>query len=537
MAKGFKVTAGVLVLLGLDVYSTSRTRRVGAVDDADVHIAIPIAPPPAPATASRRASTQSGNPDALRRREREATRTPNTAIPIAPPRFDNTQRRAATSSHATTTPQAYGTAAAYARQYAAARHGTTAATGTVYDDVTQMMMDLGSYFYRRFWHLRNRDGNTRDTTAAENSLRNSTVGIEINEHARPQAPAAVSAGAETVAAPSETVVAPAESDESHAEESDNDRPARDAAPGEKLAQTLQKYASAPEMLLRRRSSGSMTNIFCGRSPWSRATACAASSAAASSAAASSAAAASAESNNQKPGLLRRRATAGDAESLSLLAERNQQAALNLASFDTNICELAKDTKAEYLPDEFFLQCMFCLSKFGDVNSAQEESNQNDRMSVSYEPTIITRCGHKFHVDCLKKQIEMRIRQKMQQDGVNPLADTEENNRIRNLMECPHPFCKKKISKKWAKENGFLENIESEMAEMAAAAAESAADAENRRRQEGRLRRVAREVLASVRGEREQLCGLPEVIVFFGSMICSAVIIGGAIFIVIIWTIL
>jgi len=557
MTKVFNITV-VLLSSGPEISATSTSRRASSAVAEPDHIAIPIAPHP--------------------------------AVP--------TQRPAATNATATR-----GTAAAYAREYAAAGHGASAAPGMVYDGVSQLMEDFGSYLSRRIQNMMNRTGNTRGATDsnqnATDSNRNSNVVIEINQNARPEAPAAVSPPSETASA------AP---DDEDSEESSEESP---------LAQRFQKIASAPELLLRRCSSGSLSNIFCRRSSRSRVTP---DGAAGSSSAASSAAFAT-ESNNQKPGLLRRRATAGDAESLSL-AESKQQAAFKLP-----FGSFAKVTKPSE-QDEFFHQCMFCLCRFGDTTATQKndsvskdvhndsstkalndsatkvatnrmengtphnatnsmnngthsatnsvknssatssgkssvytdeeedefcqkypalagaidalrisesldaqiqdlqlssssldcvesaaelghaqcrddqeavtdaagslfrvvanevaaeaaaESEAEDmtskrtsrgvatimssRRSVSYEPTIITRCGHKFHVDCLKKHIRLQLRQKMQENGSNPLADTEENNRQKFLIPCPHPFCNKKISKKWAKENGFLEQLEMEM---------------------------------------------------------------------------
>jgi len=141
-------------------------------------------------------------------------------------------------------------------------------------------------------------------------------------------------------------------------------------------------------------------------------------------------------------------------------------------------------------DEFFHQCIFCFGKFenerralqnesnrlqhdeskesvstsdtqSDSQSSQQSESDSQRLS---DPAIITPCGHKFHIHCLKKDMMLKLIEKVKTTGVDPLADLTDqtrstDHRIRNaadlLIECPHPFCEQNISKSWAINQGLI----------------------------------------------------------------------------------
>jgi len=94
-----------------------------------------------------------------------------------------------------------------------------------------------------------------------------------------------------------------------------------------------------------------------------------------------------------------------------------------------------------VPDEFFLQCIFCFNEF-------EEPNPN---ATCLEPSIITPCGHRFHIECLKKDCDVVLEKKNKATTTGQSEESKEEP----LMQCPHPFCQENISKSWAVENGLI----------------------------------------------------------------------------------
>jgi len=127
-------------------------------------------------------------------------------------------------------------------------------------------------------------------------------------------------------------------------------------------------------------------------------------------------------------------------------------------------------------DEFFLQCVFCFNEF----------EKTDANGTCLEPCIITPCGHRFHIECLKKDCELILKKKKEVtfshigEQSNPLEHSsttrppstarpqneEERSRRREkefLMQCPHPFCKENLTKSWALEKGLIriEDIQNE----------------------------------------------------------------------------
>jgi len=562
-SKVFKITsAAVLLSSGPGVNATSSTTRRTAGREAD-HITIPMAPvfsPAPPAAPARSAAT---------------TRFDNTRLDGAGIARPVNMRTTATRSHgptrsdrntgiagtfitslatATTAhgrPIAGGHSPGLRGRGAAANAGAVdGAAGMLYDGVSQLMDEAGRRFqnlrrsFRSSTFGRNRNSNNRNTnTTNRNNNSNTarsvtvaprtvnalwTVGEESEHSTSDSSDSNDSAGPEMTETTSEVSTVPSRISEidtpliSGVQLRRDGGPVTDVNSGVTEKPQLQKRATAPELLLRR-ASGSLTNIFCRASSRSRVEPQTESGAAGTSSAAGES---DSSSQIQKQGprqFLRRRATAGDAESLSLEEKAKRTSDVQIAAF-----KLPKDKKAD---DEFFHQCMFCLSKFGDAaakkakkdkknglhsatnsgkssiaSTSDEEENDvcqrcppmeslesledagidaatlsqtiEDAVSelnleecdetedpleeteddVSYDPTTITPCGHKFHTGCLQKHIEMQIRQKMEEEGVNPLSEAGG----KKLCECPHPFCKKKLSKKWAKQNGFLSKIEEEM---------------------------------------------------------------------------
>jgi len=147
------------------------------------------------------------------------------------------------------------------------------------------------------------------------------------------------------------------------------------------------------------------------------------------------------------------------------------------------------TSASSHRDEFFHQCMFCLGQFENENtdrrlqkdsritndpeestqsdtqceqctqseqkSEQSESEEFQRISQTLsEPAIITPCGHKFHAECLRKDIMLKLMANVKRTGGDPLM--RRNPRV--YIPCPHPFCKERLElKSWAVEQNLINN--------------------------------------------------------------------------------
>jgi len=112
-----------------------------------------------------------------------------------------------------------------------------------------------------------------------------------------------------------------------------------------------------------------------------------------------------------------------------------------------------------LPDEFFFQCVFCFNEFeeadpmcldvtnGSNTVSTTKDSESKKAASTFEPSIITPCGHRFHIECLRKDCELILKKKKK-------ATTTQHNQ-EFLMQCPHPFCHENISKSWALENGLF----------------------------------------------------------------------------------
>jgi len=127
-----------------------------------------------------------------------------------------------------------------------------------------------------------------------------------------------------------------------------------------------------------------------------------------------------------------------------------------------------------LPDEFFLQCVFCFNEFeetdpvyldvkngSNVDSTGKETrcttdseSKISKQTIS-DPSIITPCGHRFHIECLKKDCDLVLRQE-KKTITTPQSDESKEEL---LMQCPHPFCQKNLTKSWALEKGLIIRID------------------------------------------------------------------------------
>jgi len=113
-----------------------------------------------------------------------------------------------------------------------------------------------------------------------------------------------------------------------------------------------------------------------------------------------------------------------------------------------------------LPDEFYLQCVFCFNEFEETHptcldarndssvSTRKDSTESDTI---FQPSIITPCGHKFHIECLKKDCDIVLKTKKKATTTRQSEESKEEP----LTQCPHPFCQKNLSKSWALENGLI----------------------------------------------------------------------------------
>jgi len=218
------------------------------------------------------------------------------------------------------------------------------------------------------------------------------------------------------------------------------------------------------------------------------------------------------------------------------------------------------TTAPDVNDDFFHQCVYCLDMFeeeaeqennlnseenkdelccpcvdgneetqaesatfsvNDIVSSIEKSNaqnSSEESSELQEPVIITPCGHRFHVECLQRDIEVKLRQKAERGDELFISQilSEEQSRENNkcpIMKCPHPFCSKELSKKWAKNNGFLNNIGFLQEVKDAAMKEAEAMAEQNRRVHRRFRMQNRLILVA-------------------STVCTVVLVGSVVVIII-----
>jgi len=102
-------------------------------------------------------------------------------------------------------------------------------------------------------------------------------------------------------------------------------------------------------------------------------------------------------------------------------------------------------------------------KRNNNSESQSVSEQPTIFEPNFQPTIVTPCGHKFHIGCLRKDMMLKLKQKARKTGVDPLSTTVESQGQQNnktaesqkeskeepLMQCPHPFCKENLSKSWA----------------------------------------------------------------------------------------
>lgn len=201
-----------------------------------------------------------------------------------------------------------------------------------------------------------------------------------------------------------------------------------------------------------------------------------------------------------PELFRRRSSSGAPSPFSRYflnrSESSERQLVSSESVEKIIARLERDdelqnankssSNAQNAPnDEFFHQCIFCFSEFqkdsnrgypkcvdsqrgtgvagGDSRTSIHSStrmesarlskqSQSARMTMSQQPTIITPCGHKFHTECLRKDMKLKLREKAKQTGIDPIMD----HRCSNLMQCPHPFCDEDIPKIWAIDQGLID---------------------------------------------------------------------------------
>jgi len=156
-------------------------------------------------------------------------------------------------------------------------------------------------------------------------------------------------------------------------------------------------------------------------------------------------------------------------------EKNETSAVQVQpSSDTREVLTRAAHEVSTRPDEFSHQCVFCFETFqDDVEQLQETyTNQNGKSgkavsakeaaSAKANTVIITPCGHKFHIACLRKDMTLKLVAKARTTGVNPLSqglaeqrrnredqDDQNTEDQQPLMQCPHPFCQENLSKSWA----------------------------------------------------------------------------------------